>query len=306
MLAVAVGVPFVGCGERPETSRSGPPSVVVSIPPLVSMVESLVTEETTVKALVPAGRTVHGFEPTSADVAALARSTAIVSVGLGLEERVSTVIEKSAALRERSIDLSELATLDTGDDHHGHHHHHGHEPCDLCGNGLVDPHLWLDPPLLRELAPKIWESLPSKIRRPSPEALLAEIDAIDAEYRERLAPHQGAVIVTAHNAFGRLAECYGLEVAEVIRPVETAEPGPARVAEVARAIQDLGVRAIFIEPQFDADLPRRLAETTGIPLGTLDPLGQGDWSALMRANLDALVTAFEAHSDKAAEMEPTP
>jgi zinc transport system substrate-binding protein len=113
---------------------------------------------------------------------------------------------------------------------------------------------------------------------------------LQADLTEVLAPYKGAKIVTHHAAFGRFAERYGLIVAEVIKGTEGAEPTPGRIAAIVEAVKAEQVKAIFIEPQFNATAAERIARASGVKLGKLDPLGDGDWFAMMRANADAIAT----------------
>jgi len=107
--------------------------------------------------------------------------------------------------------------------------------------------------------------------------------------------------VTHHAAFARVADRYGLEVSAVLRPIETIEPSPADIAGAKRAIDESGVGAIFIEPQFGGGEAERLAESAGVELVVLDPLGGGDWFTLMSKNLDALIEGLNAAGSGAGE-----
>lgn len=271
---------------RASAARVGPPRVVVSIPSLVSLVQPLVREGVEVSAVLPAGRTVHGFEPGPESLALTARAAAVVFVGLGLEERWGEQVRAQPALAGRVILLSDLATAE--------------ELALPIAPGTtapaaagIDAHLWLDPVLMRRLVEGLHAALPTEIRAPraSLSGHFARIEAVDAAYRERLAPLQGRAFVTHHNAFARPAARYGLRVAEVLAPVSTAEPSPAHIADVQRAIQASGALVMFSEPQFDAGAARRMAELAGLPMATLDPLG-ADWFGMMEQNLNVLVESL--------------
>jgi zinc transport system substrate-binding protein len=183
----------------------------------------------------------------------------------------------------------------TPHDHRADEHKHG-----------VDPHVWLDPVLVLELVPAIRSAIQSATAlRGEPRAeeletkeadMLARVREVDQAYRTRLAPLAGRAIVTHHAAFDRLADRYGLRIAAVIREVESGEPTPGAIAHVVEAIRKESVPAIFVEPQFDASVGARIAREAGVELGHLDPLGNGDWFAMMHANLAEIVRAFGATS----------
>lgn len=321
-LAAAVSIPL-GCDRSPESAQSSsrqapaPPTqevrrplrVAVTIPPLAGLVKPLLRENDELTILLSPGKSEHGFEFTPKELAALGRSDVILYVGLGLEPQVERFLSRGTKSVRQNVSLAALLNLSPppAADDASHDHSHVHAPDKHASHEpehqhAVDPHLWLDPQLVRDAVPGIRaaveRSLPSAGIAPGADArrldaaeakLLADIAQIDLEYRTRLKPFEGHAIVTHHAAFGRLGARYGLRIAEVIRPVESAEPTPGQLSEVVAAIKKQNVQVIFVEPQFNADAARRIADAAGVRVGTLDPLGDGDWLAMMRRNLDELV-----------------
>lgn len=293
--------------RRPE----GPMRVVVTLPPLEGLVRPLLPEGASIRVLIPPGRSEHGYEPTVDDILAFEQADLVVLVGMGLESSVDAALRKRPRPYRHEARLGVILGLEDSHGGHGHDEHahdehahdHAHEHhaenAQHSHNHAIDPHVWLDPPLMSQAMPEVARLVktsvtesalgdPASVDR-SLAGLLARIDQLDAEYRTRLASLAGRAIVTHHAAFGRLADRYGLRVVEVIRPIEGAEPTPEDIAQVADAIAAAGVRAIFIEPQFDARGAELIAQRTGVKLGVLDPLGTGDWFAMMDANLQELV-----------------
>lgn len=297
--ALVLGV-LVGCG-RSEERRPGPVRIVVSIPPLEGLVREVAPEGAEIVTLVRPGQSAHGFELRPSDAKALAEADVVVYVGLGLERRLEDYLARHPSGTRSLIGFARIceSTRDVesahahGHDEHGHddHEHGDHE------HGGVDPHLWVDPALVEEFVPVLAARIDDAARRvgqePRPvtavESLVERIRAFDAECRERLAPFAGRAIVTHHAAFERFADRYGLKVATVLRPVSTREPTPGEMAQALEAIAASGADAIFIEPQFNADAARKIAERAGVRLGVLDPLGDGDWFETMRGNLEEMV-----------------
>lgn len=270
-------------------------NVVVTVAPLAGLVKPLLPmSELTI--LMKPGRSEHGYEFTPEDLAHLGRADLVVYVGLGLEPQVESFLKKRPSSSRREICFADAVGVKPDPHDHAHHTHAPGEPC----SHAVDPHLWLDPVLCRELVPRLAEAI-GELSPPADESARAmalaarrqharAIDAVDEVHKTRLAPLKGRSIVTHHAAFGRLAERYGLKVAAVIRESETSEPTPGQIADVIKAVREHKVGAIFTEPQFDSKVAQRLATQAGVKLGRLDPLGDGDWFNLMRANLDELVT----------------
>ncbi|MBY0112909.1 MAG: metal ABC transporter substrate-binding protein [Phycisphaerales bacterium] len=285
---------------------------VVTIAPLKGLVEPLLPPGSTIRVLMPPGRSEHGYEFTPADMAELARADLVVFVGLGLEPQVQDFVVSHASPKRIDLSLSEALGLHTTHEEHAETDaanpgKHNHENCD---HGPIDPHVWLDPELVVKATPRIADAAREAVQasgKGQPAEQQAATDAIarnlldqsariaklQADLAATLAPFKGAKIVTHHAAFGRFAERYGLTIAEVIKGTEGAEPTPGRVAAIVDAVKAEQVRAIFIEPQFNSVAAERIAKAAGVKLGRLDPLGDGDWFALMRSNADAIATSLK-------------
>ena len=285
------------CRRAAEPPREpGPTRVVVSIPPLEGLCRPLLPDDAEVRVLVQAGRSPHGFEPTPSDIAAVGRADLVVLVGMGIESSLPPSVRSG----ERVLVMAEALGLDEGgpEAHADHDHEHA--------EGDADPHLWLDPVLVEAFLPTLAERVGEALRRAgsgapaegslhdAPAAQLERVRAIDREYREQLAPSAGAAIITHHAAWSRLAGRYGFQIVGVIQQAEELEPSPGHLAEVIAAGREHRVAAVFTESQLDARLAHRVAEQIDAPVGTLDPLGHGDWEAMMRENLETLVTLMRS------------
>lgn len=296
-----------GCG-RPagEGPREpGPVRVVVSIPPLAGLVEPLLPEGAELRVLVAPGSSPHGYEPSPSDIAAIARADLVVLVGMGTEAGLPA----SAKRGDRVLTMGEALGIDQRaaiDDHDHGAHDHDHGAHDHAHSGPNDPHLWLDPQLVGAFVPLLAERVAEAVEAADgaadqagvvasrSELLSQEIAAVDLAYQGALRPLQGAAIVTQHGAWSRLTDRYGLEIAGVIQIADGGEPTPGHIAEVVASAKEHHARAVFTEVQLDARLAERVARQLGVPVGRLDPLGQGDWVAMMRENLAQLTGAMEA------------
>lgn len=291
----------------------GPLRVVVSIPPLLWPVRAMLPADTEITLLVPPGASEHGYELTPSQIAAIHHADVIAMVGLGLEPRLEQIV---SARRVPWRQVVTFAGLGEAIEHHDHAPHPGHENCE---HGVFDPHMWLEPPAMAAYAARLAQALTgeaistaARLADGSPaldaspvlaaaSRIEAECAAMDAEYRAALAGLSSRRIVTHHNAFAYIARRYGLEVAAVIRPIVSVEPTPGEIDDAVNTIRAGGMRAIFVEPQFSIQGARRIAEVTGVKKLTLDPLGDGDWPGMMRANLSALVEGLGGAEARAPE-----
>ena len=127
------------------------------------------------------------------------------------------------------------------------------------------------------------------------ERYLAELSALDAEYRTALQDLHQRTFIAYHAGYDHLAARYGLTELAVLKGSGDTEPSPARVAEVIRAAKRLGVKAVFAEPQFPERAARLIAEEAGIGVAHLDPTGQkasDTYLTVMRENLRQLAAAL--------------
>lgn len=295
VMCVCAAALIGGCSGDEDRPRTGPLRIVVSLPPLAGLAEAMTPTAHEITMLIKPGQSCHAHEMTPADVAAIAQADVLIYVGLGLEPKIESLLARRPSPHRQVVCFANVvgATL------HEQHHHHHHAPGEPCDHGPVDPHLWVDPDLVRQLIPAMGEAIRTAMKNRAEPAvieqslaaqadLLHRLDELDVVLRSTLAPVAGESIVTHHDAFSRMTERYGLTVAAVIRPMATEEPTPAEVAAAVRALKDHRARGVFVEPQFPAPAARRIAESAGVPLGTLDVLGDGDWFAMMHRNAEEI------------------
>ena len=298
------------------------PTIVTSIHPLYALAQEVVGDNAEVVRLLPPGASPHTFDPTPQDVAQLSEADLIVLNG-GLDEWVLDLVDASgtnAAVLEVLSDL-EFDPI-TGEEHDAHEDEEAHgegdhsedeqgkdahaeeteEAADDHDHSGVNPHVWLDPTLMADAVPLIAERLAeidpenAEAYRANGEALIVELSALDAELREALASVQGAAFVPFHDAWPYFARHYGLDLIVEIEPAPGREPSPAYIAEALSLIEGSGARAIFSEVQLPARPAEVVAESAGLPLYILDPIGggaeTGSYAELMRYNVNTVSEAL--------------
>lgn len=331
MLGAASGVAACsrGAGEPPRAA--GPLRIAVTIPPMAGLLRALAPADAQITTLLAPGRSEHGYEFTPSDLGRLARADLVVYVGLNLEPGVEKFLADHPSTRRVNVCFAQAAGVVPYEDHHGgpsrtdepdrvvgtpHEMHEyapasGEEPDDdhdhdhehAHAHGPVDPHVWLDPDLVMHAIPALADGVtraaagagldPGDLAARQA-AVTARLIALDQKHREALAPFAGASIVTHHGAWGRLAARYGLRVAAVVREIEAGEPTPGKIASSVEAIRARHATCVFVEPQFNPDAARRIAQAAGVRLGTIDPLGDGDYFAMMDHNLEQIVAGLSA------------
>lgn len=281
------------CGRATDAADGSKPHVVASFYPLAFAVEEVGGSLVTLENLTPPGAEPHDLELTFGQVRSLAEADLVVYLGSGFQPSVEDALEEVDAtvvdVLEGQQDLLEPAEQDEHGDHEGGEHDE---------ESSVDPHFWLDPERLGAVADAIAEHLakldPADANeyRANAADLGTRLRALDRRFHDALARCERTTLVTSHEAFGYLADAYGLEEVGIAGIDPETEPSPRRLAQVARFVEENGVTTVFFEVLVSPETAETLAREVGIETARLDPLegppAEGDYFSAMRSNLDAL------------------
>ncbi|NHT18071.1 metal ABC transporter substrate-binding protein, partial [Cellulomonas sp. IC4_254] len=264
--------------------------VVAAFYPLQFVAERVGGEHVTVTSLTPPGGESHDLELSPSAVSGLGDADLVVYLS-GFQAATDAAVAATAPARV--VDTAEAAGLEVGPD--------GVAPG--AGSSL-DPHFWLDPTRLADVAHQVAGALaevdPAHAAdfTAAADDLVAELDALDAELDAGLAACRGATLVASHEAFGYLAQRYGLHQVGLSGIDPEVEPSPARLREVAATVEAEGVRTLYFETLTSPKVTQTLAEDLGVATAVLDPLeglaedDDRDYLDVMRDNLDALTTGL--------------
>jgi len=317
MLLLAGLMVASGCGNTASQpgSATGTPVVVVSIHPLADLIQPLVGDWGRTVTLLPAGMSVHGYEPDAAQLKLASQADLLVVVGRNLDGWAEDITLRAVGKRKLLIEtfavmLDGQAGLNQRKSGHHHHDHdhahdHGHAHHDHDHRG-PNAHLWLDPVLTRQfiaqLAPKIAALAPDDQARQQTLDAAARLDErlaqLHQQYTEKLSPLTRRDMVTFHNAFDLLAARYGLTVAAHLTDVDLAPGGEvtaSQLVEVIQTVRKLNLKAVYAEPQFPDRAIQVIRQETGATILRLDDLGgpgipgYDSYFAMMQSNLEQLV-----------------
>lgn len=289
--AAFVLVACVGCGQ-PGRSSSDRLTVVTTSSVFADMIENVGGDRVAVSALVPHSADVHTFQPSPADVRAVAGARLLVMNGLGLDDWLrDTIVNASAAgtpLVELGPGLTDVQLLP------------GEEP------GTQNPHLWMSVPYAEGYVGEIEDALVradpegAAAYHQAADAYRARLDTLDQQVRSKIGaiPAADRRIVTFHDAFPYFAREYGLEIVGVAVEAPGQDPSAAEIAALIEAIKAAHVKAIFSEDQFPTQIVDQLAASTGAKVVADlydDSLGDPpvtSYEALITWDVDQLVRAL--------------
>ena len=325
--AAATALALSACSSAPSSegnaSKDGTLTVMASFYPLQYLAEKIGGEHVTVTSLTPAGAEPHDLELSPKTVDALASADAVVYLA-GFQAAVDEAIEQQAP--KTVIDVSPAAELieagtdanhpaeeeeeegtdeaqsgkaeghdHEGHDHEGHEHHH-----DMS----TDPHFWLDPVRMAKVATLVGDKLAeadsahADTYKANAKALSEELTTLGDTLVSKTSTCKVKTFVTAHTAFGYLADRTGLTQVGISGLDPESSPSPARLAEIAQIAKDQGVTTIFTEALIDPKVAQTLADDLGITTAVLDPIesqtdASKDYAATMNSNIDALTKALD-------------
>ena len=109
---------------------------------------------------------------------------------------------------------------------------------------------------------------------------ILELVDLDAEIRGILTDRDGEVrFMVFHPAWGYFADAYGLE--QVPIQIEGKDPKPGQLHHLINEAKKLGVKAIFVQPQFSTKSAETIARALGGEVVFANPLTL-DWAENLR------------------------
>jgi len=252
----------LACGAEPEADPR--PLVAVSVLPQQQLVERIAGERVRTALMIPAGANPTSYSPTLANLQDLSEADLYIKVG-----HPNFPFEKSW-LKPLLEEREDLVVVDCS------------EKIDAPE---VDPHIWVTPQNASAIAVIITNGLTAVLptEREAFEqnlsVLLGELEALDDEIRGHLADRQSDTFFVLHPAWGYFAQTYGLEQVAIERDHKS--PDPRRLALIIDQARREKTRYILVQPQFNPDPARTVADAIGAEVIVIDPLAY-DWPESLR------------------------
>jgi ABC-type Zn uptake system ZnuABC Zn-binding protein ZnuA len=256
LLAVTLvaGALAAACGQGSNATGSSQVKVTATLGLFRDLVQQVGGSRVTVSTLVPNSADPHTYEPPPIQIARLGEAKLVVMNGLNLEAGLEKIIKENASSSATVLQLaSGLPTLQD------------------------NPHLWLDMQNGMTYVERIRDALVSvdpagaDVYRANADAYLAELRTVDAEVIAAVdsIPSERRKLVTFHDAYPYLAHRYGLQIVGFVVESPGKEPSAQQVSNLANAIRDQKVPAVFKEPQFSARVLDLAASDAGVQVCVL-------------------------------------
>ncbi len=253
------------------------PKVVVDIPPVYGLVQSVLGDLGQPILLLQQGSGAHDLQLRPSQMADVTSSDLVVWIGPDLTPALQRIIGRARASTLLDVSQTQLLQAVQG---HGHDDDHGHEE-EHAGNdeGSHDPHAWLSPEnagvWLDAIAKDMAGLDPENAAQYAANAAAAKdkVAALDAELTAELAPVAQRGFVAGHDSLRYFAQHYGLDYRGAVALGDATAAGAAHVQQVRSALaQD--VVCAFPDAGHDTGLLAELVVGTPAKLGgPLDPEG---------------------------------
>lgn len=287
LLALAAGLGLlVGCSSDGGTSASSTSaagvSAVVSHYPVQFLVERVGGDLVQVETLTSPGSEPHDLELSPQQVVDV-QSAATVFYIDGFQPAVDDAVPEAGGT---VVNLAQGLPLREADPQAGD------------GRGGTDPHVWLDPVLMGQMATTVADTLSAadpenrSTYQANAEHLASDLADLDQEWRQGTKQCEVRTMVVSHEAFGYLAAQYGFEQKGISGLSPESEPSAEAIAALVRFVEDNGVTTVYSESLVDPAVADTVAAEAGVETATLDPLegppAAGDYMSAMRDNLSTV------------------
>jgi len=250
---------LVACNPSVNTTDNQKPKVISTSTIIADLTARVGGEEIDHQDILKPGDDPHVYEPVPSDSVALEKADLILYNGYNLEPGLIKMIN-STGIQAKKVAVGEAI-----------------KPLQLEKEGqkVPDPHVWGSAKngiiMVEKIRDQLIELSPEdkEIFTENAEQLIRELENLDRWITaaiETIPPSQRQ-LVTTHDAFQYYAHAYGLKVAGTLIGISTEEqPSAQTVKNLADAIKNLQVPAIFAETTINPTLITTVAEEAGVKL----------------------------------------
>ena len=264
------------------------PEISVSISPQKYFLEKIVKDKFDINVMVKAGSSPHTYEPKTSQMKSLSNSKIYFHTGIEFENAWLDKFKKSASKTifidsstgiER-IAMQEHSHEEEGHDKHKHDKkHEKHNDHEDEHEGL-DPHVWLDPVLVKIQAKNMYDAVVSideqnkEFYTKNYEEFLKELDSLDAQIKDILKPYEHKAFMVFHPSWGYFAKRYDIE--QISIEIEGKEPKPNELLQLVEEAKKHNIKIVFVAPQFSQKSAKTISQNVGANVVSINPLSD-DW-----------------------------
>ena len=250
-------------------------NVVVSIQPQLEFVSKIGGDKIKTSLMVLAGSSPHTYEPKPSQMINISRADLYLTIGVNFEKVwYPKFINQNPDLVVKDISLN-IDKIDMhGDETKGSKHIHH--------DANFDPHVWLTPRNVKQIAKNIFMALKesdsnsSKEYKENLDKYLKELDMLDAKIKKILSSTpKGSSFMVFHPSWGYFAKEYNLK--QIAVELDGKTPKPRELISIIKKARKENIKVIFAQPEFSDRAVQTIAKELGIEVIKTSPLAE-NWS----------------------------
>lgn len=247
---------YAGCKskETPENKTDTKIKISVSVPTYKGITEKVGGSRVEVSCLLPPGFNPPEFDPTPAVLKKASQTDLYIRVSEDFEFE-NVWLRKIKTVKENLNVFNSSEGVIERD--HNHHIWNGTEEVKIIAGNIFNK--------LAEL-----DSVNVEFYKMNYDYFMKEIDSVDVLVREKLAGIKQNTIITYHPAWTYFTNSYGLN--QIAIEDHGRQPNANDLARLVKKAKKLGIKAVFIQPQFDNNTAKIIANEIGAELVEIDPL----------------------------------
>lgn len=260
--------------------------IYTSIYPLQFIAQQLLGDEATVSSVYPPGVDAHTYEPAARDITAIAKADAFFYVGGHMEsfsETIARTLDGHPVTLNALINQADIFLTNE--------------------SGEIDPHLWLDPSRMIQVA----DWMKSQLEALEPDltpvleknylSLQTELHQLDESLATVSKRGGGQPLLVVHGAYRYWTERYGLEQIAIHGMMAGEESSQKKLAKIVRLAEEKNIHYVIYEPNNDdkvANIVTKHLQAEKVVIHDLEVLTDEDVSngedylSLMERNIHVL------------------
>ncbi|MFO7816467.1 MAG: metal ABC transporter solute-binding protein, Zn/Mn family [Thermodesulfobacteriota bacterium] len=247
-------------------------TAIASILPQKHFINKIGGDHVETKVMVKPGASPATYEPTPTQMVSLTEAEVYFAIGVPFEDswlpKIDEVNPKMKVVNTQE-GIAKHTIL-------------GNTESSREKKGILDPHIWLAPSLVRIQARNIRNGLIEA----DPEnkndyvrnyaSFVREINKVDEKLLDLFCENPGRNhFMVFHPSWGYLARSYGL--IQVTIEVEGKKPGPRQLSALVQKARELKLNTVFVQPQFSAKSAKVIADAINGQVVKIDPLAE-NWA----------------------------
>jgi zinc transport system substrate-binding protein len=307
---IIMSILLFGCQSEPIHQQSDEKlTIYTSVYPIQFIIEKIGGTTVNTLTIFPPGVDAHSYEPTTKTLTTLAKSDAFIYLGAGMEGFSESI---ASALESEDVNLLEVGNheelFEDAQDHNhdgetsNHHHDDGHN------HGDHDPHIWIDPLRMIEMAHIITDYLSEinpndkDLYHNNFQLLKNELTMLDKEFQETLQNNPDKKILVSHAAYGYWEARYGIEQIPINGISSTSEPSQRDLVQIIEQAKASNLTYVIFEQNTSSKVSSIIQDYIGAKSLTIHNLAvltendlkqDNDYLSIMRQNLKVLEKATQ-------------